>query len=247
MRHRLFVWTVIALLCMTTALAQTETTPVSLQLKRTNPGIPDIQSSELIFDVVNTDFTHEIEGFLLCMSPDDATISSTYGAGSGSGAQYVSPKFFMDVGPSQEAMTITVDSSSQGDKDAGCMLKYIQYKMETVEDTGLGTTEQKLYYVDGAYTTTPEDADYTVETLDKTLPFVTGFEKPTCPSGTLHCMVSDVIEGAIKDMGGDSGDFPVGLIAGIIIIVVVLIILKMVFKTGKRAAPSKKPQPPEEG
>ncbi|MBD3248520.1 hypothetical protein GF336_00560, partial [Candidatus Woesearchaeota archaeon] len=77
---------------------------LSLQLKRTNPGIAGEKSAEIIFDVVNTDMTHELEGFIWCRSPDDVAISSTMGAASGSGAQYVSQKFFMDEGPSQKAI-----------------------------------------------------------------------------------------------------------------------------------------------
>lgn len=104
---------------------------LSVQLKRTNPGIAGSKPAELIFDVVNTDLNHRIEGFIWCRSPDDSVVSSTLGASIGSGAQYVSDRFFMDTGPTQKAISLTIDSNSEGDKNAGCILKYIPYK-ETV-------------------------------------------------------------------------------------------------------------------
>ncbi|HLE82460.1 MAG TPA: hypothetical protein VJA25_14505, partial [Dehalococcoidia bacterium] len=126
----MFVFAVVALMMVSTAAAQ-----LSVQLKRTNPGIAKEKNAELIFDIVNTDVTHLIEGFLLCRSPDDAVVSSTYGVGAGSGAQYISPKFQMDEGPSQEAMTITLDADTPGDKRTGCVVKYIPYKVNEVATT----------------------------------------------------------------------------------------------------------------
>ena len=84
----LYVLVVMALLLASQVYAE----GLSLQLKRTNPGIASKKSAEIIFDVVNTDMTHKIEGFIWCRSPDDVTISSTMGAASGSGAQYVSQR-----------------------------------------------------------------------------------------------------------------------------------------------------------
>src|SRR3990172_7315373 len=88
---------------------------LSVQLKRTNPGIASVKSAELIFDLVNTDFGYQAEGFLLCRSPDDVTISSALGAGAGSGAQYISPKFEINKGPSQKYMSLVIDSDVEGD------------------------------------------------------------------------------------------------------------------------------------
>ena len=106
---------------------------LSIQLKRTNPGIAGEKSAEIIFDVVNTDFNNKIEGFLWCRSPDDAVISSSIGVGSGSGAQYVSEKFYMDTGPSQKAISLTMEADSVGDKKTGCTIKYAPYKETAVE------------------------------------------------------------------------------------------------------------------
>ncbi len=100
---------------------------LSVQLKRTNPGIAGSKPAELIFDVVNTDLNNRVEGFIWCRSPDDTVVSSSLGASTGSGAQYVSDRFFMDTGPTQKAISLVLDSSSAGDKNAGCILKYIPY------------------------------------------------------------------------------------------------------------------------
>lgn len=106
---------------------------LSIQLKRTNPGIAGEKSAELIFDVVNTDFNNKIEGFLWCRSPDDSVVSSSIGVGSGSGAQYVSEKFYMDSGPSQKAISLTIEADSPGDKNTGCTIKYAPYKETVIE------------------------------------------------------------------------------------------------------------------
>lgn len=181
MKKAIWILVIVSLLALSAVSAQ-----LSVQLKRTNPGIAGVKNAELIFDVVNTDFTHEIEGFLWCQSPDDAVVSSSYGAGSGSGAQYVSPKFMMDVGPSQEAMTITLDADSPGDKSAGCSIKYIPFRM----------TEEgvKEYLTIGEeYAETVVDADYRVEYLDKTLPFARSCVVDlSCPGGAAHCSWEDL-------------------------------------------------------
>lgn len=105
---------------------------LSIQLKRTNPGIAGKKSATLIYDVVNMDTEHMMKGFIVCQSPDDARVTSSYGAGTGTGAQYVSPFLTMDKGPYQSSMTLTIEADSTGDKNAGCIFKYIPYK-EVVE------------------------------------------------------------------------------------------------------------------
>ena len=155
---------------------------LSVQLKRTNPGIVDIKSAELIFDVVNMDLNNELEGFLLCRSPDDVTISSTLGVGSGSGAQYISPKFEMNEGPSQKSISLTIDSEIEGDMRSGCILKYVPFHKETkvteVYDnitnvTIINEDTQKVFQkMNGATTLNPLDKDYRELRLDKNIPFV---------------------------------------------------------------------------
>jgi hypothetical protein len=125
----IFTFLVVALMLVSVVSAA----GLSIQLKRTNPGIAGEKSAELIFDVVNTDFNSKIEGFLWCKSPDDAVVSSTLGVGSGSGAQYVSEKFFMDTGPSQKALSLTIEADSPGDKQTGCTIKYAPYKEITIQ------------------------------------------------------------------------------------------------------------------
>ena len=116
---------------------------MSVQLKRTNPGVAGEKSAEIIFDVVNTDMTHKIEGFIWCRSPDDAIVSSSMGADSGSGAQYVSQIFTMDSGPYQKSMSLTLEADTPGDKRTGCIIKYIPYK-ETIA-SGTTSTEDVNY------------------------------------------------------------------------------------------------------
>ena len=86
MKKTMYLFVVLALLLISQAYAE----GLSLQLKRTNPGIAGKKAAEIIFDAVNTDMTHKIEGFIWCRSPDDVFVSSTMGAASGSGAQCVS-------------------------------------------------------------------------------------------------------------------------------------------------------------
>lgn len=154
---------------------------LSLQLKRTNPGIAGKKSATLIFDVVNTDMDHKMQGFIWCMSPDDATVSSSYGAGTGTGAQYVSPLFTMDSGPYQSSMTLTVGADSVGDKNAGCTFKYIPYRekvagaTETTEefaeevaiDKGMGKDVGGFIVTYKAYTAAVEDDTETTD-VDET-------------------------------------------------------------------------------
>src|SRR5574342_1384370 len=102
---------------------------LSISLKRTNPGIVGVKPAELIFDIVNTDTEHKLTGFILCRSPDDVQISSTLGLSSGSGAQYISPIFELDVAPSQKAVYFTVESNYPGDYAANCIFEYIPYRL----------------------------------------------------------------------------------------------------------------------
>lgn len=249
MKKALMVLAVMALMMLSTAAAD-----LSVQLKRTNPGIAGEKSAELIFDIVNTDLSQKVEGFLWCKSPDDAVISSTYGVGSGSGAQYVSPKFTMDVGPSQEAMTLTVEADSPGDKRTGCYVKYIPFKvttvkevvtetvMETVTDPETGVASQvpkevskevsrevrSYQKMNAEYIETASDSDYREIRLDKTVPFARpGVEEPSCPEGQTTCTASEVI-----DLGA-AGKFPkwILLVAGL---VVVLLVVYLLGKTSRK-------------
>jgi len=163
---------------------------LSTQLKRTNPGVAGEKAATLIFDVVNTDMEHKMQGFIWCQSPDDTTITSTLGAETGTGAQYVSPLFYMDKGPSQNSMTLTVESDSTGDKSLGCIVKYVPY----IEKPGTGGETVKLYQkMNGEEVTTVTDMDYREIRLDKTVPFVEGMEEPVCPQVT-SCTKSEVVE-----------------------------------------------------
>lgn len=148
---KIFVILVAMLLLAGSAMAA----DLSIQLKRTNPGIAGERSAELIFSVANMDMTHKVQGFLLCRSPDDATVGSTLGAGVGSGAQYLSPMFTMDKGPAEESMALTLDAVSKGDKRADCTIKYIPYKEESEE----GETVEEAVEFDGQISTLGTDVE----------------------------------------------------------------------------------------
>lgn len=142
-------------------------TAPSIQLKRTNEGIVGVKSAEIIFDIVNVDVANSLEGFLLCKTPDDATVSSTMGAASGLGAQYTSPIFIIDMGPSQKSITVTLDSDTAGEKRSECIIKYAFFK-EHVADSG---TIRKYIKNDGTFTTDRQDSLFKELRLDKSVLF----------------------------------------------------------------------------
>jgi len=207
---------------------------LSVQLKRTNPGIANIKSAELIFDVVNMDLGNELEGFLLCKSPDDVSISSTLGIGSGSGAQYISPKFEMNNGPSQKSISLTIDSEIEGNMRSGCILKYIPFHSETeVAETNDNETNEtvrneetlRVYQkMNGESTINPLDKDYRELRVDKNVPFVktnAGVDV-SCPKGQTNCD-TDEVEIKVK-----KNWFMYGFIG-----LVVMIVLAVIYMLGR--------------
>jgi hypothetical protein len=178
---------------------------LAVQLKRTNPGIVKMKSAELIFDIVNMDFGYQIEGFLLCRSPDDVTVSSSLGAGSGSGAQYISPKFEINNGPSQKYLSLVIDSQVVGDMSTGCILKYIPFtevvtvtsSFDIAANKTVNLTQRDRTYVlmNGATTTQPLDKDYRELRLDKSVPFVEAQlgTRVSCPDGQTTCSSDEVV------------------------------------------------------
>lgn len=137
---------------------------LSMQLKSVSPGTAGEKSAEIIFDVVNTDQTLKIDGFLWCNTPDNTVVSSSLGAGTGAG-QYVSPKFTLDKGPSQESIELTLDSDAPGTYDAKCHIKYIPYK-ETVTGSGNDTVVTREYLkMNGEYITEGDLTDDNYRTL----------------------------------------------------------------------------------
>lgn len=147
---------------------------VSVQLKRTNPGVAGKKSAQMIFDIVNTDMTHKLQGFIWCQSPDDAQVTSSYGAGTGA-AQYVSPLFFMEKGPSQQSLTLSIEAQTPGNKYTGCVVKYIPYtekvlgsdtktksfEKETTFDLGLGKNIESFIVTFEDYFEAVEDDEET--------------------------------------------------------------------------------------
>lgn len=162
---------------------------LSVTLKRTNPGIAEIKPAELIFDVVNTNVDYQVQGFIICQSPDDVTISSSLGFGSGSGAQYVSPTFEMGKAPSQKAVYFTIDSSVPGDFNSNCVFKYIFFR----EQNG----QKKYLKMNLMEVSSVKDSDYRELRLDKSVPFVKPLSKYVnayCPTGKNICKSDEVIQ-----------------------------------------------------
>ena len=167
MKEKVLITALIASMLLVPVLAEGD---ISMQLKSVTPGTAGAKSAEIIFDVVNTDQTLKIEGFLWCSTPDNTVVSSSLGAGSGA-AQYVSPKFTLDKGPSQKSIELTLDSSFAGTYDAKCHIKYIPFKA-TVTGTGNETVTTKSYLkMNGEYLTEAEltDSDYRILRLDNML------------------------------------------------------------------------------
>lgn len=218
------VWIVAALMLIVVQMAVAD--GLSIQLKRTNPGIVSVKSAELIFDIVNTDFGYQIEGFLLCRSPDDVTVSSTLGAGSGSGAQYISPKFELNNGPSQKYLSLVIDSEVEGDMRTGCILKYIPFSekagasyFDEATNQTITTSTRQYVRMDGQIIEKPLDKDYRELRLDKTVPFVAKQKgvDASCPEGQTSCNANEVII--------NKNWFMYGFIALVIIGVVLLVVV----------------------
>ncbi|MBR9678467.1 MAG: hypothetical protein GOU97_04225 [Nanoarchaeota archaeon] len=155
MKERILMTAMIACMLLAPVLAEGD---LSMQLKTSSPGIAGVKSAELIFDVVNTDQTLKIEGFLWCNTPDNTAVASSLGAGTGA-AQYVSPKFTMNTGPSQKSIELTLDSAFAGTYNANCHIKYIPYK-ETTTTEGNDTITTKTYLLmNGNYISESEVTD----------------------------------------------------------------------------------------
>jgi hypothetical protein len=179
----LYLW-LLLLIILAVNMASAE--GLSVSLKRTNPGIIDVKSAELIFDVVNTDPYTKIEGFILCQSPDDLLISSTLGASQGSGSQYLSPRFIMEEAPSQQSIYLTLESGYPGDYSANCILKYIPFKTMNNESIYVKMNLDE--------TANPFDSDYRQIRLDKNIPFISVSNSDVyCPPNKAECRVSELV------------------------------------------------------
>jgi hypothetical protein len=197
---------------------------LSVTLKRTNPGIAGIKPSEIIFDIVNTDMENWIEGFILCRSPDDVSISSTIGMAAGSGAQYISPKFNLDTAPSQKTVYFLIESNYQGDYTTNCILKYIPYKIDK---------DEKIYIkMNLDETKLPKDYDYRELRLDKNVPIIESKDEyisAYCPRGKATCKTEEVIISKHQE----SNDIFLYLTIILLISIIIMLIIIMMKKRSK--------------
>jgi hypothetical protein len=188
----------------------------SVTIKRTNPGIAGEKAAEIIYDVINIDTDHSLEGFIWCRSSDDIRIASVMGVASGSGAQYAGPKFEMEPGPSQKAIYITIESDIAGDYLTGCTLKYAPFKI--INGTRCYQKQNLEYSCERV------DSVFREITLDKTVPFVNSGTTGDvyCPIGNSDCKLSNVIINTINDESKSNT-------LTIILILIVIILVSMVF------------------
>lgn len=151
--------------------------PPAVEIKRTNPGVVGNKSAEIIFDVVNVDMVNNLEGFFRCTSPDDAEVSAATGIDS-SAAQYVSPIFTLDNGPSQKSITLTFESVIAGEKKIECVLKYCFFKYQKI----LSGTIKNYVRSDGIIVREKSDSIFNESKHVKSVCFFLPGEEPTeCP------------------------------------------------------------------
>lgn len=206
MKAKHYLWAIILLLCLSTASAQ-----LSVQHKRTIPGIAKEQSGQLVFDIINSDMSHQIEGILECESPDDAVVGSGYDEGSGGRAQYYpSPKFIMLEGPSLNAIALYVSADSPGDKRVECTIMYLPYKVTEEEDQDI----KQYLLITEEYIGEEEItlSHYRELRFDKTVLFA--------PEG-------------VTDDDGIKWEYLIGIIAGIVIVIVVFMLGKAIGRKKK--------------
>lgn len=107
----------------------------SVVLTRTNPGVIGKRNAELIFSVANRDMGHQLEGYILCRTPDDARVVAVQGAGEGDAAQYIGPLQTISEGPKLMTMSVSLEADTTGDKKADCQYNYIPVKIELASKT----------------------------------------------------------------------------------------------------------------
>ncbi len=128
----------------------------------------------LIYDIVNMDTQHYVEGFLLCKTPDDLIVSSSLGAAAGSGAQYVSSKFTIKPGPAQKSIELYVESTTPGRKYLECMIKYIPFRQEEIVEGNRTVVKRYYLLMNGEETEDVSDSDYRVLNLNEVIDFKAG-------------------------------------------------------------------------
>jgi hypothetical protein len=207
--------TIAIFIMLTIMLSSLVVADVSVALKRTNPGIAKVKAAELIYDVVNNDPVHSLEGWILCRTSDDTQITSVMGFSTGSGAQYVSPKFEMGAGPTQKAVYLTIESDREGDFSTSCAFEYVPYKI--INETKWYQRQDLKYSED----LTPELIRSL--RLDKNVPFVNPAVSGDvyCPIGSLNCNKDNVI---IQPIRSENDILKIILIIFVIILAILLII-----------------------
>ena len=137
-----------------------------------------------------------MESFLLCRSPDDADVSSTWGDSSDSHAQYISDRLLFERGQ-KTSLVVSIWSSTGGDKRTGCVIKYIPFLVEDATSSAEGQELRKYLRLSGLYVDRDEiqDSDYREVRLSQAAPIsAKAFLDPQCPKNDVHCGAANLVE-----------------------------------------------------
>ncbi|MBS3163981.1 hypothetical protein J4439_00965 [Candidatus Woesearchaeota archaeon] len=94
-------------------------------VKRIADGVVSGPDAEIVFDIVNEDPNHKMEGFLACEIPSDVVVTTTRGASSGEQARYISEVFILDYAPMRRSMALSLSARTKGVRVVTCSLKYV--------------------------------------------------------------------------------------------------------------------------
>ena len=141
----------------------------SVDIKSYSPGVAGERSAEVVFDVVNMDVENAgLDAFIVCRAPDGVSISSSLGAASGTGAQYVSERLTINRAPSQRAIYLSLNANSPGIRPVNCVLRYAPF----IEQNGTRCYQKPDLQYDCAL----KDSYFRDIRLDQTIEFVSSSE-----------------------------------------------------------------------
>lgn len=95
-------------------------------------------STEIIFEVMNRDPNHKLEGYLSCNLPDDVTVSKTNHVGNLQGF-VMGDTFILDSAPLSQSMSFEITRIKEGVKLLPCNVNYVLFK----DDKGYVTENNK--------------------------------------------------------------------------------------------------------
>lgn len=96
--------------------------------KRVTAGTINVQDGEIVFEIINEDPNHKLEGYLSCDIPSDVIVTGSMGAATGEQAQYIGQTFTVDPAPARESMSLRLSSQNEGSKNVRCSINYVLFK-----------------------------------------------------------------------------------------------------------------------